>query len=157
MVAVIGAIAAISVAFWNSRGDFAELRQLKSMNEVIATMPEGKHKEMFETARDALSVRVASRVVFAPGRRRRIWLIVLAIAILGATAAVIVLISPYVPDWLQTGDVTGWAAIFLSAIAAAIALVSNQAITTARAAKERERATARLRAMERFLSVKWDK
>ena len=71
MVAVVGAIAAIGVAFWNSRGDFAELRQLKSMNEVLATMPEGEHKKVFGTARDALSVRVASRVASAPGRRRR--------------------------------------------------------------------------------------
>lgn len=154
MVAAVGAIAAIGVAFWNSRGDFAELRQLKSMNEVLATMPEGEHKNVFATSRDALSVRVASRVASAPGRRRRIWAIVLGIVALGLAAGVVVLISPFVPEWLGTGEALGWGSLLVSAIAFSITVVSNQAINNARALKERERAEARLKAMERFVSKK---
>ena len=69
-VAVVGAVAAVGVAFWNSRGESAELRQLKAMNEVLSGLDaETEGAKTFVSARDELLVRVAARVSSAPTRR----------------------------------------------------------------------------------------
>lgn len=70
-VAIVAGIAAISVAFWNSRGESAELRQLKAMNEVLAGMSASREKDTFTAARDELARRVAEWVTAAPRRRRQ--------------------------------------------------------------------------------------
>ena len=71
IVATVAAVASISVAFWNSRGESAELRQLKGMNEVLANLKsDSEEKRAFTNARDALLVRVAARTIAAPARRR---------------------------------------------------------------------------------------
>ncbi|KAA0960875.1 hypothetical protein FQ142_08315 [Microbacterium sp. ANT_H45B] len=69
-VAVVAGVAAISVAFWNSRGESAELRQLRAMNEVISGLDaDATEAVAFMAARDALLKRVAESVRTAPRRR----------------------------------------------------------------------------------------
>jgi len=72
-VALVAAIGAFSVAYWNSRGESAQLRQLRSMNEVLTGLPNGEHStEAFKVARDALALQVAQRVV-GPSRAGQVW------------------------------------------------------------------------------------
>lgn len=89
-VAIVGAIAAIGVAFWNSRGESAELRQLKAMNEVLAGMSPSAERETLEAARNALVRRVARWVQTAPLRRRQA--VVLSIGVVSFAVGIVVLV-----------------------------------------------------------------
>lgn len=93
-VAIVGAAAAIGVAFWNSRGDFGELRQLKALNDVLPGLPEGLEKLLLERTRDVLVARVAKRIAGAPGRRRLVWIIVGAIAVTALVLGAVVALAP---------------------------------------------------------------
>lgn len=110
MVAAVGAIAAIGVAFWNTRGESIELRQLKAMNEAEESLAEGSEEAAaFARARDALAVRIALRVMTAPGRRRLGWYITFAIVVLGVLVTGGVLLtsnselSDLAPSWVSLG------------------------------------------------------
>lgn len=150
LVAAVGACAAIGVAFWNSRGDFSELRQLKSMNEALTTMPDGEHRKIFATARDDLAVRVAARVASAPRRRRLTWWSVLGVSGLGMVVALLVLLSPFISE--KAAEIASTFAGILAAVVTAGALAATaQRLNQRQAELEAERSTARLRAMERWL------
>lgn len=106
-VAAIGAVAAIGVALWNSRGESAELRQLKAMNEVLAGLPdESTERKAFVVARDEVLLRVANRMTTAPARRRFALLVSASVVGLGVAATGVALIAPQlIREWPVVGAI----------------------------------------------------
>ncbi|MCK2024580.1 hypothetical protein KZC52_16755 [Microbacterium sp. kSW2-24] len=135
-VAVVGAVAAVSVAFWNSRGESAELRQLKAMNEVIAGLsdfPSGMSQ--FTEARNDLLMRVARRVKSAPKRRN---------AAVGIAAGVVVVafaawaFATYVPT-LTTEQASTLAQVLVIVVSLAGLAMGWLGMDAAKAASNRAR------------------
>ncbi|MCP1427531.1 flagellar basal body-associated protein FliL [Microbacterium foliorum] len=117
-VAVVAAATAIGVAFWNSRGESAELRQLKALNEALSAMSgPTKNTEAIERARDELALRVAAWISSGPARRRRGWTITgIAVGFVFASLGVVA-ITP----WLAS---LGWSQSALNAFATALGSLS---------------------------------
>lgn len=87
IVAGIAAFTTIGVAWVNGRGESAELKQLRALNEALAAMPTSAFEtERLRKSRDALALRVAAWVDQAPSRRR------LGLAIAGAVVSLAVTI-----------------------------------------------------------------
>lgn len=146
LVAIVGAVAAIGVSFWNSRGESAELRQLKAMNEAMAGMPTtAPQTRALAAARDDLAVRVAARVTTAPSRRRLGWVITGSVAALAIIIAAGALILPLVGDtssaWL------GWFALGTSLLTVVAGAFSIRLNTVKRAERAHEETMAILDAM----------
>jgi hypothetical protein len=115
-VAIIAGVAAVSVAFWNSRGESAELRQLKAMNEVLTGMLDSQEKETFTAARDELARRVAEWVSATPRRRRQAVGITVAV---GGLALMTLAVFLAWPTFVRLG----WDSMGLSVIAGVFAAV----------------------------------
>ncbi|MCT1395663.1 hypothetical protein M4D51_07975 [Microbacterium sp. p3-SID338] len=86
LVAGIAGVASVSVAWLNVRGESAELKQLKAINEALAGMPTAAPEtERLRDSRDVLAVRVAGWIDNAPTRRRLVLYIVGAVVSLAVT------------------------------------------------------------------------
>jgi hypothetical protein len=134
----IAAVATIGVAIWNSRGESAELRQLKAMNEVLAQVGESAPAaEVFADARNGLLVRAAAHIATAPRRRRVIWIsLVVIVAVAGLVIALWLwgaALAPIVVD-AATG-----AAVAALITAVGVAAAQLTATRSAKRARERSR------------------
>lgn len=143
-VAVVGALGAIGVAFWNSRGESSDLRQLKAMNDVLTSLPaDADATEAFSNARDGLVVRVAAHTAATPRRRRLAWRI--AQIVLGLAVAVggVLLAAP-----LLTANQMSWLVNLVAALSAAGAAVflmlNTRKLRNAQQVAEDERATVEM-------------
>ena len=143
LVAVVGAISAIGVAFWNSRGESAELRQLKSLNEAIVSMPtQNQNTQALSAARDSVAARVAKRIIEAPARRRLAWVVVAVISAIAVIVGLIVLLSPFIPTWVTSSDFLSWVSVILGGLTAVGAMASGEIVmrtSAKRHSKEAER------------------
>ena len=130
--AAVTTVGVIGVAFWNSRGESKDIRQLRAMNEVIEGLPsDSDATRAFVDARDGLLVRVAAGIASLPRRRRLVWVVI------GFAAAAVALV---VIGWLATPLLSEMALNTISVVAAA--LVATGALAAAdllrRHAKRRE-------------------
>lgn len=143
-VAAVASVTALGVAFWNSRGEFAELKQLRSMNEALSGMDPNAEMRVLKQARDRLAVRIAARVSAAPARRRLTWWVV-SIAL--AIAAVVILtlwLTPIVPTWFF--EFASWAAAALGLVAVGVTAWTSRAVSKSEVASAQRRADALMRA-----------
>lgn len=153
----VTALATVGVAFWNSRGQSKDLARLKGMNDVLADLPAGSTaRQVFEEARDALAVRVATRIAAAPRRARLLWRALLVIVGVAAVVAGAWLLSPFVAENIVEG-LNILATGVLTLAVAGLAWAMYSAASTRQLKKQQEDIEAvmriwneaRLRAMER--------
>lgn len=117
--AFVAAVAALGVALLNNRGESAELRQLKALNEVITGMPASAEKVVLERSRDMLAKRVARWVRTAPTRRRQAFFLSVGVVAIAAGTLVLFLIWP---DLVESGWDSAAAVILTSAVGLAVAI-----------------------------------
>jgi hypothetical protein len=145
-VALVASLTAIGVAFWNTRGEFAELKQLRSMNEALTGMEGSIEREVLVRARDKLAVRIAARVTAAPGRRRLIWTVLgTVLGVLGLTSLVVWL-APTLPGWTQ--DAAAAAAAVGSVVTAVVALWASRSVSQREVERAEKGVDALMRAYE---------
>jgi hypothetical protein len=147
MVAGVGAVAAVGVAFWNSRGESAELRQLKAMNEALTGMAESDESLVFLRARNGLAVRVAARVDAAPRRRRVAWITIAVIGAIAIVTAAVVLFAPFLPAWVSSQAASATVSIVTAVVTLLVALVGmylTEKRTAARAQRDARDLLARM-------------
>lgn len=121
MVGIVGAVGAVSVAFWNSRGESGELRQLKAMNEVVQKLDLAADEAIaFLDARDALLVRVAARTMTAPARRTTAGWIASLVVVVGIVILGTSLLYPHV-----NSDVARWLNVLVSTGVGALGAVAG--------------------------------
>lgn len=120
IVAVVGAVSAIAVAFWNTRGESAALKRLKGMNEALAGLPSGEPVALgFAAARDLLAERIATRIT-GPSWWRKFWLWALGFAVGVAIVAGVWGLTVLFPGLLANGgDFIAVFAALLGGVAAA--------------------------------------
>ena len=102
-------IGVLVVAVWNGRGESKDIRQLKAMNEVIASLPDGTDAtKAFIDARDGMLVRVAGGIASLPRRRRITFTVIgvlLAVGLIGVGVWLIApLLSPQQGAWLSVAS-----------------------------------------------------
>lgn len=125
IVAIIGAVAAISVSLWNTRGESSALRRLKMMNDILAGLPDGEQgTNAFAAARDELAARITSRLT-GPSLWRKVgsWAlgVLIGVAIVGVSWWASTLIAPSQsgpPSDLFVGLSTALGAVAATAVAA---------------------------------------
>ena len=123
-VAGIAAVASVSVAWMNVRGESAELKQLKAINEALAGMPTAAAEtEALRASRDKLAARVAAWVDEAPARRRLGWAIAVAVIAVASTVVALALSGLNFTDPANTWNTV--LAIVTTVAAAAVSFIAS--------------------------------
>ncbi|WZO37212.1 hypothetical protein MRBLWO14_000977 [Microbacterium sp. LWO14-1.2] len=118
LVAGIAAIASVSVAWLNVRGESIELRQLKAINEALEGMPTTAPETIaLRVSRDKLAARVAAWVEEAPARRRLGWSIAVAVIAVAITVVALAL-SGF--DFTDSADMWNVVLAIVTTVAAAV-------------------------------------